>query len=163
MARIGLLAAERVEVPLELEAMLRRRFGRGRRAAHRDDGLERGIAAIGHRQRVGLELVLGEAPVERTLLPAVIDGEADILLAQRPGRQHEPCLFLRRGVAHLVARGFDALGAADQDQLGRVAFGRQGDHRRRIAQRRAVIDAAALVSGIAGQVRRARPGTPCRT
>ena len=115
--------------------MLGGRLRRGRRAAHRDHGVDRRVAGIGDRDvaRLDVRLVVGGDRAGPTCV-ALIDVEADILLAERARREHEPGVFLRRGALHEIARGVDPLGGADQDRLRRIAFRRKRHHHRGVAQ-----------------------------
>ena len=73
VARVGVGPIERMEAALDGEAMLGGRLRRLGRAAHRNHRIERSVAAIGHRERCGGELILVEAAIERALLAGIVD------------------------------------------------------------------------------------------
>ena len=108
LRHIGRLAVEREVTALDLEAVRCRGLRRDRRATHRDHRLHRRVAGIGDLDRLARHLGGLVASIQRCLDRCAIEIETHRFLRQRAGRQHQPGIFLGRGVGRQPARRFDA-------------------------------------------------------
>ena len=160
---VGRLAVEREIIALDLEAVGGRGLRRDRRARDRDHRLHRRIAGVGDLDRLAGHRLGLVAAIDRGLHRRPSMSSVSVSFDKRARRQHHPRVLLRRGVGRKPARRFDPLHRLRQRRPRRVAFAGERHQRRRIAQRRAVVDAAELDHGLWRQriERRAhRPAPP---
>ncbi len=144
LGHIGRLAVEREITALDLEAVRRRGLRRHRRAAHRNHRLHRRIAGVGNLDRLAFQYGCLVAAIQRGFDRRAIDIEGQRFLCQRPRRQHQPGIFLGRGVRRQSARHFDARDGLRQRRPRCVAFARKRNQCGGIAQSAAVVGPAEL-------------------
>ncbi len=147
LRHVGRLAVEREVIALDLEAVRCRRLRRDRRAAHRDHRLYRRFPGVGDLDRLAFHFSRLVAAIKRSLDRRPIEIKGHGFLRQRARSQHQPCIFLGRGVRRQPARHFDARHRLRQCRPRRIAFARKRNQRRGIAQSAAIVDPSELQHG----------------